>query len=166
VELVEADLNHGVGVSEFPQPTEISDEEPVPRELLAARLRDYHVWIIHNGTEHRPTNQNMTTAMCGVTLDPRGAPKLHPTVGVEHCHECDSAVGLARLRTKRLGRNPKKGKKQSLSGEPSKKQASAPGKKSRPKDRLAEKEKALFGRKMIVPVRFVRGGLPTLGRRR
>lgn len=166
VRMVEADLDQGDDGREIPRPPD-NGEAPVPRKLLAARLRDYHVWVIQDGTEHRPRNQNMDAAMCGRKLDGGLAPRLHPTEGVQHCHECDRAVGLARA-----ARKPKRssGPRQRTGG--ARKSVVAPTKPAKPsgskrrKDRATEKEKALFGRKMIVPVRFVSGGLPTLGRRR
>lgn len=171
VELVDADLW---------QPDN-NEDEWLPEPTDDERYRSYRVWVVQDGAEHRARNRELTAAMCGVELRAGVAPRLTQTSGTTHCHDCDRSVGRARagLPVDQASPLPK--------GQPSKSQASKrkpPQPKRRTTSRTGkrsvtparangsrrlkstDKEIALFGRKMIVPIRFVRGGAPGLGRRR
>lgn len=137
-----------------------------PTQSLSERVRGYRLWVVSSdGVEHRPADQTLTTAMCGAELQPENAQRTAPIGGPGHCHECDRAVGAARaaLRPGRPVAKPKR-----TPARPSKRveKHAQPTTKRRRRSRAGtDKEIALFGRKMIVPVRFVRGGLPGLGKR-
>lgn len=151
--------------------------EPSDTDLYQA----YRVWVIQDGIEHRASDSELAAAMCGQTLRAGATPQDRQSGGTTHCHACDSAVGRARA-----GLPPKptkpvmqpvdkrenaakrtKGRPKAAPRSGAKRQgvatASAP---SRPKRTSGSKDVALYGRKMVVPFRLVRGGAPGLGRRR
>ena len=135
------------------------------------RFRAHRVWVIQDEMEHRPRDEAMTAAMCGASLRPGATPLLTPTAEAMHCHECDRAVGRARAAARPpQPRTQAKVRPTTRTRSSPKRHASRRNKSvtksSRKTPSSTDKEVALFGRRMIVPVRFVRGGLPGLGRRR
>lgn len=140
------------------------ESKPVDPSTFARRVREYRLWIVtQDGFEHRPSDATLAAAMCGAALTSSTEQRSAPMGGPTHCHACDRAVGVARAAAR-----PRRAPKQKRpSGSPPKKgakQAKAPAIKA--SSAIATKEIALYGRRMIVPVRFVRGGSPGLGRRR
>ena len=170
LDLVEADLWQPD--VEGGEPSEPTDED---------RYRAYRVWVIQDQVEHRARDRALMTTMCGDELRVGMTPQFTQTSRAAHCHDCDSAVGRARagLPIEHTFRKPKATppKRQSpkrRAPEPKRpiaprpeKYSVMPGRQKRSGQRRSTaKEVALFGRKMIVPIRFVRGGAPGLGRRR
>lgn len=137
---------------------------PVDRNSLAKRIREYRLWVVaDDGLEHRPKDAALTKSVCGAALSPDHVQRNAPEGGATHCHACDRAVGQARAAA-RPRRDPKSKRPSSRPHKRGGERAKAPARKGDPAG--TAKEIALYGRRMIVPVRFVRGGLPGLGRRR
>ena len=130
------------------------------------RFRDFRVWVIQDEVEHRPRDEDMKAAMCGASLRPGATPLLTPTAEAMHCHECDRAVGRARAAARPPTPKPRAKVRPTVVRSSRKERANKRSKAIRKTTTSTDKEVALFGRRMIVPVRFVRGGLPGLGRRR
>lgn len=156
------------------------------------RVKSYRLWVYSDdGIEHRPRDERLREAMCGAEIRPENVRRTSPLGGPFHCHACDRAVGAARASTQpsepARGRGPippmpdagetpsaapkRKSRRGGLkrvparpTRQPGKNAASAT--KKRQKSSGADKEVLLHGRRMIVPIRFVRGGAPGLGRRR
>jgi hypothetical protein len=134
---------------------------------LAARIREYRLWIVAtDGIEHRPSDESLTRAMCGAGLQPGDVQRTKPVGGSAHCHTCDRAVGEARAarRPRRPRSTAKRTSVRPIRKTGKRAQGAKKGRRRTPTG--TDKEIALFGRRMIVPVRFVHAGLPGLGKRR
>lgn len=134
---------------------------------LESRIASYRLWVVaDDGLEHRPSGRAIDTAMCGAKLHPGDVQRLRPVGGPEHCHACDRAVGRARAQSRPVSPSRKSRRLPMTPARKAGKSSSAAQVKRARNPRGAEKEIALYGRRMIVPIRFVRGGLPGLGKRR
>lgn len=140
------------------------ESRKVEPSSFAKRVREYRIWVVaQDGIEHRPSDAASAKTMCGVALTSSSEQRVAPMGGPTHCHACDRAVGQARAAA-RPRREPKQKRPSARPPKRATKHAKAPARKA--KSTSATKEIALYGRRMIVPVRFVRGGSPGLGRRR
>jgi hypothetical protein len=140
------------------------ESRQVEPSSFVKRVREYRLWIVaQDGFEHRPSDATLAKAMCGVALASNNEQRSAPMGGPTHCHACDRAVGQARTAA-RPRREPKQKRPSARPPKRAAQQTNAPARK--PSSASATKEIALYGRRMIVPVRFVRGGSPGLGRRR
>src|SRR5262249_28334316 len=111
---------------------------------------------------------------CGARIEENAEQRERPVGGGTHCHACDQAVGTERasrrrVRPRRVTRLvPQRGAiRPSRVAKDRSRIAHSKKAKAKPKpDKTTEKDRALFGRRMVVPVRFVPGGAPGLGKRR
>ena len=146
---------------------------PQPRSLVP-RIRKYRLWVVTDGgIEHRPTDETLRKAMCGTELRPGDVQRAIPMGGPGHCHACDDAVDAARAarRKVRVGRRARQplARSKRVSVRPARRtgrQTHTSSNRERRSPTGTDKQLDLSVRRMIVPVRFVRGGLPALGMRR
>lgn len=146
-------------------PNEAAQTNPAEPGSLAKRISDYRLWVVAiDGIEHRPRDETLLKAMCGAKLGRGDAQRKAPMGGPAHCHACDRAVGQVRAATRPRQRIARPKRSSARSPKKTGNRAQTPP-KTRRIPAGTKKEIALYGRRMIVPVRFVRGGLPGHGRR-
>lgn len=144
-----------------------------PDRELTRLIARWKVWCDVGLVSHRVAPANDGTAACGKPIPHRAAYRAKgPVPPVRTCSDCERVRAAARRDSSPVSKGierPRLKPKAATRAEPRYTRKRKPAVDASPRKAMGfqtRKEIALFGRKMIVPIRIVGGGAPELGKRR